>query len=174
MIDDLSGIERIQVQLQRRLLNTPSVSDDARVDGLLVKAAALLLGDEDTGIVVETSVRPQDNPWIDGLLQQGLQNRLFALEYAGALIAAEINRLLRLTEPQTVKDYDRLRMNFWRYLDGKQRAEAFLSVGVIKQMPDKLPIPQVLERNLLDLARLNDKDSELGVIVLRAMKKAGK
>lgn len=68
--------------------------DDDHGDGALFMAAGLLIADGQDAHF-ECSMKPVDSRWVDDLLDKCRRDRVRALTVAGALIAAEIDRLQR-------------------------------------------------------------------------------
>jgi hypothetical protein len=90
----MTGIERIAAERKRQIEEEGFTAeyDDQHEDGGLAKAAASYAYPREGGFF---SRRAALWPWADGWYRPTPDNRIRELEKAGALIAAEIDRLLR-------------------------------------------------------------------------------
>ena len=96
----MSGIERIAAERQRQIEQegwTPKHDDEHNDESLASAAAAYAIaGVYRSAYGEDTSEPPSDWPWDDSWWKPLPDNRIRELEKAGALIAAEIDRLERL------------------------------------------------------------------------------
>jgi hypothetical protein len=90
----VTGIERIAAERKRQIEEEgwTAECDDQQEDGGLAKAAACYAYPKGGGLF---SLKAFLWPWADGWYKPTPDNRIRELEKAGALIAAEIDRLLR-------------------------------------------------------------------------------
>jgi hypothetical protein len=93
----MTGIELIAAERKRQIKEEgwTAEHDDQHKDGELAKAAASYAYPHEGGFF---SRRAALWPWADEWYKPNPDNRIRELEKAGALIAAEIDRLLRLEE----------------------------------------------------------------------------
>jgi hypothetical protein len=96
----MTGIERIAAERKRQIEEKGCTAehDDQWEDGELSRAAASYAYPPDNGI--HSSWRVALWPWADEWYRPTPENRIRELEKAGALIAAEIDRLQRLEEKE--------------------------------------------------------------------------
>ncbi|HUX16326.1 MAG TPA: hypothetical protein VMW52_07615 [Phycisphaerae bacterium] len=95
----MTGVERIAAERQRQIEQegwTPE-HDDKHVRWEMAVAAACYAVHNTTAIVKDGAGNP-GWPWDEKWDKRNKHNRIRRLEIAGALIAAEIDRLLRLGE----------------------------------------------------------------------------
>jgi hypothetical protein len=93
----MTGIERIAAERKRQIEEEgwTAEQDDQRKDGELAKAAACYAYPRGDGFF---SRKAALWPWDDGWYKPTPDNRIRELEKAGALCAAEIDRLQRMEE----------------------------------------------------------------------------
>lgn len=95
------GLDLIAAEQARQVSKYSPEHDDAHDDGALAAAAAALAIDDadcietDGAEFVDAMVRSDDVDWISPLVEEHRGNRIRQLAIAGALIACEIDRLLR-------------------------------------------------------------------------------
>lgn len=81
----MSGVDRIHRERERQKTKWGANHDAVHTDGSLAQAASFL--------ACQSEHKPQ---WAYSLLHKNKDDRLRQLEIAGALIAAEIDRLIRI------------------------------------------------------------------------------
>lgn len=93
-----SGCELIDAERRRQIMAGWSAEhDDTHTDGVLVIAATLLLEQaaQHESDVIVASLAWQNHPWLKTLIENHGYHPVEALVAAGALVAAEIDRLIR-------------------------------------------------------------------------------